>query len=470
MAEKPSYEELEQRVRELEAEAVKRTQAGEALHKTLADMERLATGWKAELMRVDEALKRVKKVHKQVEQRTRFLNEILTTSPLSVIATNSHGNIIYANPFTEELFGYQMEELIGKNPEIFNAEPDSDKIQANILDTVRRNKIWKGELLNKKKNGELFYLEASIYRLIDEKGDLLALVGFQRDITRRKQTEKALRESEERYRNLMDNVGIGVVLINHEMEILALNNQVRQWFPWANDTRRPICYQVLGYPPRDEICSYCPTQKTLKDGKRHEVVTETANGQSLRHYRVISTPNRDKDGKITSAIEIIEDITERKRAEEALLKREAELKAKTHDLGEVNSALRVLLKQMNEDRDEFEENVLSNVKQLVIPYLLRLKSSQLNRDQMGLIEILESNLNTIVSPFVGKLSSKFLALSPMEIRVADLVKEGKTNKEIADLLCLSENTILSHRYRLRTKLDLKNKGVNLRSYLVSHYE
>jgi DNA-binding CsgD family transcriptional regulator len=122
---------------------------------------------------------------------------------------------------------------------------------------------------------------------------------------------------------------------------------------------------------------------------------------------------------------------------------------------------------VREDKKELEEHVLSNVKQLVLPYLERLKISQMNKDQGSLVRILELNLKNIVSPFAGRLSSKFLNLSPMEIRVANLVKEGKTNKEISELLCLSENTISSHRYKLRSKLDLKQKGINLRSYLLS---
>ncbi|MCD4717536.1 MAG: helix-turn-helix transcriptional regulator, partial [Desulfobacterales bacterium] len=109
----------------------------------------------------------------------------------------------------------------------------------------------------------------------------------------------------------------------------------------------------------------------------------------------------------------------------------------------------------------------SNVKQLVIPYLNRLKKSPLNTDQMILINTLESNLDNITSPLISKLSSSFLNLTPMEIRIAHFVKEGLMNKEMAELLGTSLNTISSHRYKLRTKLGLKNKGINLRSYLLS---
>jgi DNA-binding CsgD family transcriptional regulator len=117
---------------------------------------------------------------------------------------------------------------------------------------------------------------------------------------------------------------------------------------------------------------------------------------------------------------------------------------------------------------ELGENVLSNVKELISPYLDRLKKSRLNTNQKTLVNILDSNLNNMISPFISKLSFKYFNLTPMEIRVANLVKEGKTNKEIAEILCLSKNTILFHRYNIRRKLSLKNKKINLRTHLLSY--
>jgi PAS domain S-box-containing protein len=163
-----------------------------------------------------------------------------------------------------------------------------------------------------------------------------------------------------------------------------------------------------------------------------------------------------------------QEIEERKRAEEALRKREVELKAQSHHLEEVNTALKVLLKQREDDKKELGENVLTNVKELIAPYLERLKKSRLNTNQETLVNILDSNLKNIISPFISQLSFKYFNLTPMEIKVANLVKEGKTNKEIAELLCLSKNTILFHRYNIRRKLKLKNKKINLRSHLLSH--
>ena len=143
------------------------------------------------------------------------------------------------------------------------------------------------------------------------------------------------------------------------------------------------------------------------------------------------------------------------------------LEAKAHELGEATSALRILLKRMDEDREELEGKVLINVKELTLPYLEKLKSTPLSAHQKTFISILESNLFDIVSPFAHRLSSKYLNLTHTEINVANLVKEGKRTKEIAQLLGLSVRTVEVHRQSIRNKLGLKNRKANLRSHLMS---
>ncbi|MBW1962231.1 MAG: DNA-binding response regulator [Deltaproteobacteria bacterium] len=153
------------------------------------------------------------------------------------------------------------------------------------------------------------------------------------------------------------------------------------------------------------------------------------------------------------------------KANEQLKKRERELHARTEELVELNSALRVLLKKREEDRSEMEEKILLNVKHLVSPYLERLKQSRLSSVQRSWLGMVESNLRDLIAPMARKLSAQHVGLTPTELQIADLIKRGKTSKEIAATLHLSHNTIISHRYRIRTKLGLRNRDVNLQSYL-----
>ena len=169
---------------------------------------------------------------------------------------------------------------------------------------------------------------------------------------------------------------------------------------------------------------------------------------------------RDAEGKGRATLEISTDITGRKLMEK-------QLEEKSNRLQEVNTALKVLLKHRDEDKRDFQEALLTNVENLVLPYLKRMKTGPLSSTQTALVEILESNIKEITSEFGKTLALQFRVLTPTEMRVAALVREGKTSKEIADILCTSEKTASFHRNNIRRKLGLQKAGINLRSHLLT---
>jgi DNA-binding CsgD family transcriptional regulator len=160
------------------------------------------------------------------------------------------------------------------------------------------------------------------------------------------------------------------------------------------------------------------------------------------------------------------DITERKRNEEALRQREEELSLKSRNLEEMNAALKVLLQKREEDRILIEENVMTNVKTSILPYIEKLKKGSLTRQQKTYLNMLEGQIKDIISPFMHTISQSSFDLTPQELRVADLVKNGNTTKEIAGILRVSAKTVDYHRDNLRRKLGIKNNKTNLRSFLL----
>jgi DNA-binding CsgD family transcriptional regulator len=184
-------------------------------------------------------------------------------------------------------------------------------------------------------------------------------------------------------------------------------------------------------------------------------------------------------------IYIKREITKLKQSEESLKKSQAkleqrikeqdlelerknhELTIKTKEIENFKAALSVLLKKREKDSIEIEKAILSNVEYSIDPYIQNLKKNHLTKRQKSILSIIQKNLDEIVSPMTQKISTAYYNLTPREIQIANLIKIGKTNKEMADIVCLSVKTIEFHRDNLRKKLRLRNQKINLRTHLLS---
>ena len=322
-----------------------------------------------------------------------------------------------------------------------------------------------------------------------------------RELAERKKAEARIRESEQRYRSFLESSPDPIVAYNMKGVATYVNPAFEQTFGLS---RHELLGKQIDFVPEECWPETKAAIDRMLSGKKITMFETKRLGRDGRvlDVQISSTLFQNQNGRPVGNIVTLRDISARKRAEDALqqyhgqleelvqertaeladtnrqLKQqieerkraEAALRAQSSYLEEVNTALQVLLKKREEDKREMQENVLSNVKELVSPYLIRLKRGHLEPHQETMLEILQSNLDNIISPFISKLSSRYLSFTPTEIRVANLIKEGKTNKEIAELLLISKNTVLFHRHHIRTKLGLKNKKINLRTHLLSYEE
>jgi PAS domain S-box-containing protein len=162
-----------------------------------------------------------------------------------------------------------------------------------------------------------------------------------------------------------------------------------------------------------------------------------------------------------------DELLERRATERALRDREADLELDKANLEETNTALRVLLKRREMDKHEFEEQVMYNVREMILPYLDTLKELTTDERQQAYLAILESNLGDMTKAFSRRLTLDFYNLSPSEFKVATFIRQGKKTREIATLLGLSKRTIDAVRQSIRRKLRIQNKQINLRTFLMS---
>ncbi|MFC2003640.1 helix-turn-helix transcriptional regulator [Chloroflexota bacterium] len=156
-------------------------------------------------------------------------------------------------------------------------------------------------------------------------------------------------------------------------------------------------------------------------------------------------------------------IIDHKRDEESLRDSKFNLMEQSKALEDKNIALRELLVQVETEKRKIEEDVTTNIDILVLPVLKRIELESVNSKY---VDLLRDTLKKLTASFGNKISQKRTRLTPREIEVCNMIKNGLTSKEISNLLNVSKQTIEWHRKSIRRKTELTNKDVNLVSYLM----
>lgn len=230
----------------------------------------------------------------------------------------------------------------------------------------------------------------------------------------------------------------------------------------------------------------CPMRNVIMTGSPYSSANDlfTRKDGSTFPISILCSPITEGE-KTVASVTAFRDITELKNAEAALRKAHEELEdkvrgrtedlrtlnqeleIKSQNLEDLNTTLKVLLRQREDDKNELEERVFSNVKTLIIPTIEKLRSFASDSKYTSYLGLLESNLLQIVSPFSMRLSTALHNLTFSEIEVANFIREGKTSKDIATLLNITKDTVDSHRQNIRKRLGLNGKKQNLQSYLLA---
>jgi PAS domain S-box-containing protein len=369
---------------------------------------------------------------------------LMVENSYEVIGVAQGDKFCFINNRAMEISGYSRQELLSKKF-IELVHPDD---RATVIDSY--TKKLKGETAAE----------------VSWKGQPAVMV-FGIDITSQKQAEDALREREETLSVLINSTHDLALLVDTKGTVLTSNKNLAEVFGKSPDELKGTnIYSIM--PPEVLALRKSKAEELIRT-KQPVRYTEERTG---RYLDCNLFPILDEQGNVKCFTVFVKDITNQHKNEKALhtirgelehlvKERTRELEAEAKNLEEVNTALKVLLKRLDEDKQVLEEKVLFNVRQLVEPNLEKLKKSRLTERHKSLLDIIASNLNDIISPFARGLSNSFLKLTPTEIQVANLIRQGKTTKEIADLLNLSTKTIEFHRDNIRSKIGIKNKKINL---------
>ncbi len=225
------------------------------------------------------------------------------------------------------------------------------------------------------------------------------------------------------------------------------------------------CYETLHGP----LCHTprCPLTRVL-GGEKHvmdETEKERKDGTRIPCI-VTATPFVEPGGKLIGIIEDFKDITERKKAEEALRKTTEDLKAEREELAEMNLVFKHIFEHLEEERQEYKQHICQDVEQVVMPILERLKE-KVGSTHGRELEALEINLKDVLAKDVDVFRERYAKLTPRELEICEMIKVGLSSKETSENLNLSLLTVHKHREEIRRKLGITNKAVNLGSYLLT---
>lgn len=312
-------------------------------------------------------------------------------------------------------------------------------------------------------DGRVFFERS--YPVKDERDNVKGVVFITLNITEHKQIEANYQTTHRFLHSFLENLPTPITVFDKDGCVELINPAWDKLIgsKWNYAVGQPLEHIFPKHAARQIRQS---NSEILQSGRPMEI-EESVDFQKGRHYfHTVKFPLQDSSGHtVVGTISV--DQTARKHAEQELRRRKEELRRKSHQLEEMNTALKVLLKQREKDQKELEKRLVMNIRELVLPYVHKLKKMHLNNNQASCLEILETHLADIVTPFLHHVISRHPRMTAREIQVATLVREGKTNKDIAEFMHLSVNTIQIHRHNLRKKLGLKNKKTNLRSYLLS---
>lgn len=401
------------------------------------------------------------RAEKNLREREQFLANVFASLQDGLSVLDPDLNVVQVNPTMERWHAARM-PLIGKKCYAAFHGRNTPCPDCPTQKTLSSGKTAGAVLRRRTEDAhEPRWVDLQCFPLAQpNSGRVVGVIEYVRDVTEKRRTEIALLESEATARALLDASNDVACLINPDGRIKAANRALAKklnrapeqligrtvfdMFPErAADERRKWFTEVIG------------TGKPL-------VVEDTLSGNVI--YETTIYPVFDARRDVTSVAIFARDVTVSRQAREKLRQSEIKLQEQKTVLEQKNITLRELIKQIEFEKKQVEEQVVMNVDSVLMPLLDRLKLS-LGKDAGQQINLIKNAFGELTGSFGMNIARKSLNLTPREVEICTMIKSGLSSKDISRLLGISLVTTERHRNNVRKKLGISNSRINLTSYL-----
>jgi PAS domain S-box-containing protein len=389
-----------------------------------------------------------KKTEEELRRKKQDIEFILGTTKTGLDIIDSDFNMVYIDPQWRKIYG----EYKGRKCYRYFMGKSKICLDCGVKKALETKKpVVSEEVLRREGNRPI---QVTTIPFQNEKGKwMVAEVNV--DITERKKAEEKIKVFSDAIASAFD----CFILTDMKGNIAYANESTSRTFGYTPEELLKLNIAKLEFDPK--VAKKAMQGVAVKgkwSGEVNNIKKNKGKFTSLLSAFVI----KDEKGNPKFTMGILRDITELKKAEERLAGAKADLEEQKLALERKNIALRVIIEQIEIEKNKIKDDVLTNVNELMMPILKKLRAKGVTHKY---IDLLGNRLQELASSLGRKLTKDMLKLTPKEIEICNLIEGGLASKEIADFLNVSRQTVEKHRKDIRKKLGLGHKKINLTTYL-----
>ncbi|OQY04791.1 MAG: hypothetical protein B6I20_02470 [Bacteroidetes bacterium 4572_117] len=239
------------------------------------------------------------------------LSTAINQSPITIVITDTQGNIEFVNPKFTETSGYTLKEAIGKNPRMLKSGIQTDDVYKNLWGTVTKGGVWRGEFKNKRKDGTLYYENAAIGPVKNQKGEITHFIALKEDITEQKEMQQKLKLKSQQIENIFNNVKDVIYSLDVEKEgVLQIAPSCKDIFGYSQNEfyKNPGLLVDIIHPDDQKFAKLSKENFTNNDvlNLKYRIIKPD---KQIRWVNSKITPRFNSSGNLTRLDASVSDIT-----------------------------------------------------------------------------------------------------------------------------------------------------------------